>query len=867
MSMMSTEAQAQPESHIPAPLVVSTEEEPAEQTPAVDRPERVGQTGQSGQTEQTGQADEDDSVRSTADGPRRPGSDWTRRYPDRWRLELADLEATGWRFAVSAGNDGTPVLEVFYPLPSDPPGFLNTPEDVDGPETARLVVRFAAEAPFFPPSVFDPGNQLGLRRHRNPVTGNLCLIEEEDWRVDTTVAALLADQVPKLMRAGRGQVPSEPGIEVPMPEPVEAMLPRVADVAVLVPDDPIPPEINEGALVVRYSLRSGPGWLGTGIVERLLGPGLDLACPPVLPKLFPHNFAVVGYGRWARDPLFDPADTAAATYRRLQRQLQPLTVESEPRRPASSVDAAEKSGRLPEITPDEMEVLLLLVPSERGHRTAGEAWVAILHLPGDGEADCSQGHEDRNAENCGEADHERDREGGLCEYLQVQSLGPDSTRIRTPDVARLADRHVVLVGVGAVGGHVAEDLARSGIGHLDLVDGDHIEIATAARQYAPLLAAGRSKAKILSAHLALNQPFLNVRPFAVDIGARPHRPPNPRDVDPDRELRRGLERAGDRDRELAKALRTADLVIDASAAPAVTRYLAALRDVHHRDFLHVSATAGAWGGVVFLATPESGCWACLQHHRADGAVPVPPADPHGSITPPGCAEPTFTGTNADLATIAHHASRVAIQRLLTASDRNAEGGPVTTPTLERPAGLGGDLYVARLREDDGTPIPASWQAVPVPVHPDCPLNADVPRRTESAAVPAPTAAPAPAAAAAATAELPRTRTVGPQPPERTKTTPDEEADGPSPSGAPIPRTQQRKRTRTRHGHEDEAGQTGVQSEHEGGDRTRSRTPAPGQRSATTAETGNRDLPPGAIAPSQTGALIAPGASARRQVVR
>lgn len=234
---------------------------------------------------------------------------------------------------------------------------------------------------------------------------------------------------------------------------------------------------------------------------------------------------------------------------------------------------------------------------------------------------------------------------------------------------------------------MAIDLVRTGIGRLDLVDGDQVDVATASRQYAPVFAAGRPKAEALASHLIVGHPDTHLRVFDLTVGHL--------DLSDHRRAHR---------RELEQRLRTADLVIDASAAPAVTRYLAGVRAAHGLDFLHLSATAGAWGGCVFLATPATGCWACLQHHRLDDAVPVPPADPTGTITPPGCADPSFTGTNPDLATIAHHASRVAIGRLLGFR------------------GLGGDLYVARLRSRDGTPRPVSWRAVPVPVHPDCPLH-------------------------------------------------------------------------------------------------------------------------------------------------
>ncbi|CAG34866.1 conserved hypothetical protein [Desulfotalea psychrophila LSv54] len=49
-------------------------------------------------------------------------------------------------------------------------------------------------------------------------------------------------------------------------------------------------------------------------------------------------------------------------------------------------------------------------------------------------------------------------------------------------VERLAARSVTIVGIGAVGGHAMEGLARSGIGHLRLVDFDRIDPSNINRQ-------------------------------------------------------------------------------------------------------------------------------------------------------------------------------------------------------------------------------------------------------------------------------------------------------------------------------------------------------------------------------------------------
>ena len=45
-----------------------------------------------------------------------------------------------------------------------------------------------------------------------------------------------------------------------------------------------------------------------------------------------------------------------------------------------------------------------------------------------------------------------------------------------PAVRRLMGAHVVVVGLGGVGGHVAEALARSAVGRLTLIDFDHDEV-------------------------------------------------------------------------------------------------------------------------------------------------------------------------------------------------------------------------------------------------------------------------------------------------------------------------------------------------------------------------------------------------------
>ncbi len=603
---------------------------------------------------------------SAQDQPRPLAPEWAEHYPERWERELAALGTFGWVHELVRQPTGV-VLRVEFPLPPDLVDAVRRQGDqlrsgnsgAHGPavKQLRLEVLFPAQYPFFPPVVFDRDKALRLRRHENH-HGVLCLVEDADWRVTTTVAELLSAQIPRLLRAAGSDAAPGPDLEVPRPEPVAVRLPGVtlAD-ALLMPDPGPTSAAGEGALVVRYSVRAG-GVLGTALVERLLGENMDIPGPAQ--RLHPA-FPLVSYGRWTRDPDFDPADTPEATYQRLQGRLAPLHIDD----PAMATQAADHPATEPgptAVSPDVLETLCLLVPSEGGYRRRIEEWVAVQRLT--------------------------DEEQTHYRFLPVQHPGGEGTAARTPETQLLAKRHVIIVGVGALGSHIATDVSRTGIGRLGLVDGDQVDVATASRQYAPIFAAGRPKSEALASHLIVSHPDTHFQVFDLSVGGL--------DMSKQQQAHR---------HELEQLLRAADLVIDASAAPAVTRYLAAIRQAHGLDFLHLSATPGAWGGCVFLATPATGCWACLEHHRRDHAVPVPPADPTGFITPPSCAHPSFTGTNPDLATIAHHASRVAIHRLLGAE------------------GLGGDLYVSSLRRRNGSPRPVAWRTARVPVHPDCPLHA------------------------------------------------------------------------------------------------------------------------------------------------
>ncbi|TIC86705.1 hypothetical protein E8D34_10665 [Nocardioides sp. GY 10113] len=640
---------------------------------------------------------------ATDAGQRGLEPDWAGWYPGRWRTELAELDATGWNYRLGV-DAGLVRVDIDWPIPPGLPGSAPAersgrpadPAQVDeaspagdaGSQVCRIQVVFPHEYPFFPPEVRDHDDRLGLRRHRGPL-GVLCLLEPEDWNSDLTVAALLTRQLPQILAGGLSPDAPPAGVEVQAPEPVGLRLGHAtADIALIMADARPPTDVTEGALLARFYVQMSRH-IGPGIVEAIYAPGYEHPGPRPAHE---HGYPLLVPGRWARDAAFDPNASPEQTWTRLESRLHPVELIHEGPADAThddgtagadgagadgagadgagvdgaGADAADAEGV--RNASEDLEVLCLLVPSEQGYREPGEGWVALLRA---------------NLE-----------PSPKYHYLQVQAMGADLDGGRTRFVRDLRGAHVVVVGIGALGGHVATDLARAGIGRLDLVDGDVVDIQTACRQFAPTAAAGRTKVETLGGHLRSQRPGVEVRAFHRHLG---------------RVSRRDALDATERDR-LEEALRTADLVIDATAAPAVTRYLAALRQAEGKALLHVSGTAGGWGGCVYLYRPGGGCWACLQHHRADNAVPIPTADPDGMVNT-GCADSTFTGTNADLATIAHHGSRVALD-LLDGGDGLAGGSPSV-------------LDVAHLRDRHGRPQPVRWDTRPLPVHPACPLHVTV----------------------------------------------------------------------------------------------------------------------------------------------
>ena len=85
---------------------------------------------------------------------------------------------------------------------------------------------------------------------------------------------------------------------------------------------------------------------------------------------------------------------------------------------------------------------------------------------------------------------------------------------------RLAHAHILIVGVGAVGGACAEALARSGVGKLTIVDGDVFVASNLNRQpFATTATLGQPKTTATADELACRAPTCAVTPIQMFLTA------------------------------------------------------------------------------------------------------------------------------------------------------------------------------------------------------------------------------------------------------------------------------------------------------------------------------------------------------------
>jgi molybdopterin/thiamine biosynthesis adenylyltransferase len=99
----------------------------------------------------------------------------------------------------------------------------------------------------------------------------------------------------------------------------------------------------------------------------------------------------------------------------------------------------------------------------------------------------------------------------------ISELNRSQSTIHGFDIAKYQTGHVVMIGAGGIGSHVAAALVRKGIGRLTLIDDDKVELKNCTRQLFDRHDVGKYKAVQLGRHLS------SEGMFATQIESHPRR--------------------------------------------------------------------------------------------------------------------------------------------------------------------------------------------------------------------------------------------------------------------------------------------------------------------------------------------------------
>lgn len=571
---------------------------------------------------------------------------WWEHWTGRLDREFAELETAGIRFIEIPGSRDAGVIEL--ELWFTPPG---------GDEI-HLRATYPDAFPYTRPDV--AAIDLALGRHQHPFAKNLCLLPRgtENWDIDTTLARYITERVPAVLAAVEA---AEAGLPSPVPEQRQGEpfsdYYRTEEEAIVLIDTTweIDPAVRSGTMRLAINERSGPL---RAAVELVLGPGREVlaAADPAMLRAIPNqrnqNF------RWVRaDP--PPPQAPDGSLALFDKALLALEQEAGRHRPAT------KFGR------ETLDVTGVLFREEVADGRFGDGWIFRVQR--------FNGHIPQKA------------------YLaRAGRAGRDDLRARTPETQALADKTVLVIGVGGIGAPAAIELARAGLGRLRLIDHDVVDPGTAVRWPFGLEDAGKPKVKVLTGWLTRNLPYTQVEWATARLGAV--RPPGP-----------GLTEG----EILGEMFAGADLVLDATAEYGLHVYIADLAREFGITYVEASTRPGAWGGVVARIRPshDRPCWICYANTLRDleAAGCGPAADPAGFTQPLGCADPTFTGIGFDVAEFGLIAARMVTSTLV--------GG--TPGGYPDPAW---DLGVVNLRSREGILTTPEWTVSPLDIHPDCPRH-------------------------------------------------------------------------------------------------------------------------------------------------
>lgn len=572
---------------------------------------------------------------------------WWEQFPGRLEHERAALQSLGITVHEDAQARAENVVKWAFVVP----------DAYTGQGDVQLVATFPELYPFLRPDVSAP--ELDMAHHQHPFGKNLCLIGRASaaWDTSNDLAWLVREQLRKALALGVST--ERGGDEENQGEPFSEYYNTYApNTMVLVDSSWTPtPAVASGTATVRVT---GPMPMRT-----------DSHC----------LFVVQTVKNMGGTSLFTMAEPITNQYQRTPEWEAHWTHLPEPIKaslPDELWDAAEAvAGPHPRpmsCNGTDFELRLISYPEEHSLNGKGTGWIFLVRELGQwkqiSKKDSKSGNPAKRAPR---------RSSPTTHLVRAGRVGRADLTARLGDRTSLESKHVLLIGAGAIGSVIADQLSRAGTGALTIVDQDVLEPGNLTRHAGNMSLIGAYKSGAAAALANQANPFVRVEPVMLSVGSTV---------------------SGAAQRELlARAYAAADLIIDATAEVGVQRLTSALARQASKPWIGAWGTNGARGGaVVHIAATAQWCFSCFEWARLKDPVLQPPASSAPLTQPVGCAEPTFTGASYDLNEVSLHAVRTAVAALSA------------RPTY--------DAAILSLPDASGADLPR-WETASMALHPSC----------------------------------------------------------------------------------------------------------------------------------------------------
>jgi len=515
------------------------------------------------------------------------GNPWFQRCPELLDWELQRFEEWSIDVEVDAGEQrrGRLIARCELPMAGKP---------------VPIEVHYPSEYPELPPLIIGPPGLMDRHQHR--FSGNFCLLARplDDWPAKEWGAAdLIAERLTALIRDTEEGLAAVREAEEPMPEPVSTYYRTANDAAVLIPEG-LQPEGEHGTLVVR---------LVTSHLFLVVGNGAERIKEDIA-ALFPSDRGLIA--PWVRLAEAPPTADGAAVAHWLRQQYPDVLARDLPRR-------LRNSKHLP--SPPALELCCLVFPEEGPGVGEFHDGYLFLYI-------------------------QRDQAGHRQEALiGAQRLSAEQRARRAPELSGLEDQRTLVVGLGTLGGDIAVELAKAGVGELDLVDYDSLEFGNLLRHRLGLEYVGLPKVQGVATAARRANPFCTVTARHLQLGSVKWEDASPLS-------------------ELAGAIEEADIIVEASGSHQIAQVVGRLCTQSVKPMVSTWLTEGFFGGEVVRIQPgKTMCWTCFATGQREGSLLIASSGPPSQVAALGCSHPTTAGAGFDALETAAVATRLAIQTL------------------------------------------------------------------------------------------------------------------------------------------------------------------------------------------------------------